>query len=241
MPSRWVERPCAGGWWRTVSGCHASSAGAFISRANSSQAKGRVERVNRTLQDRLVKELRLAGVCDMESGNGFLPEFLERFNERFAVRAVKPENLHRTLNVVAARLNDILCHREQRHVSEQLTMSYDRKQIILERNDLSVGLGGKYVDLYDFPDGRLEVRWKGHSLPYRIFSKDQRVSHTAVVENKRLGHALAMIKAQQDVKYQPHVKTNSEKGGYQKRGRKVYGLPEETMNLPARAAVEMPV
>jgi hypothetical protein len=209
--------------------------------ANSSQAKGRVERVNRTLQDRLVKELRLAGVCDMESGNGFLPEFLERFNERFAVRAVKPENLHRTLNVVAARLNDILCHREQRHVSEQLTMSYDRKQIILERNDLSEGLGGKYVDLYDFPDGRLEVRWKGHSLPYRIFSKDQRVSHTAVVENKRLGHALAMIKAQQDVKYQPHVKTNSEKGGYQKRGRKVYGLPEEMMNLPARAAVEMPV
>src|SRR5713226_9022919 len=56
--------------------------------ANSSQAKGRVERVNRTLQDRLVKELRLAGVCDMESGNGFLPEFLESFNERFAVRAV---------------------------------------------------------------------------------------------------------------------------------------------------------
>src|SRR6267378_3321524 len=110
-------------------------------------------------------------------------------------------------------------------------MSYDRKQIILERNDLSEGLGGKYVDLYDFPDGRLEVRWKGHSLPYRIFSKDQRVSHTAVVENKRLGHALAMIKMQQDIKYAPKVKTNSEKGGYQKRGRKVYGLPEEMMNL----------
>jgi hypothetical protein len=160
------------------------------------------------------------------------------FNERFAVRAVKPENLHRTLNVVAARLNDILCHREQRHVSEQLTMSYDRKQIILERNDLSEGLGGKYVDLYDFPDGRLEVRWKGHSLPYRIFSKDQRVSHTAVVENKRLGHALAMIKMQQDIKYAPKVKTNSEKIGYRKRERKIYGPPEMPVNLaPGPAAV----
>jgi hypothetical protein len=42
-----------------------------------------------------------------------------------------PENLHRTLNIVAARLSDVLCHRERRHVSEQLTMSYDRKQIIL--------------------------------------------------------------------------------------------------------------
>src|SRR5260370_23487198 len=83
--------------------------------ANSSQAKGRVERVNRTLQDRLVKELRLAGVCDMESGNGFLPEFLERFNERFAVRAAKPENLHPTLNSVASPLNDIPCPPKHRH------------------------------------------------------------------------------------------------------------------------------
>jgi hypothetical protein len=54
--------------------------------------------------------------------------------------------------------------------------------MILERNYISEGLGGKYVDLYDFPDARLEVRWKGHSLPYRVFSKDQRVSHTAVVD-----------------------------------------------------------
>jgi hypothetical protein len=209
--------------------------------ANSSQAKGRVERANRTLQDRLVKELRLAGICDMESGNGFLPAFLERFNERFVVPALKPENLHRPLNVVAARLNDILCHREQRYVSEQLTMSYDRKQIILERDDLSEGLGGKYVDVSDFPDGRLGVRWKGHSLPYRVYSKDQRVSHTAIVENKRLGHALAIVKAQQDLKHATKVMTNSEKGAYQKRGRKVYG-PEFDRNMPpAHTAVEMPV
>jgi hypothetical protein len=51
-------------------------------------------------------------------------------------------------------------------------MSYDRKQIILERNERSEGLGGKYVDLYEFPDGTLEVRSKGHLLPYRLFSKD---------------------------------------------------------------------
>ena len=146
--------------------------------ANSSQAKGRVERANRTLQDRLVKELRLAGVCDMESGNALLPDFLERFNERFSVRAVKPQNLHRPLNVAADRLDDILCHREQRYVSEQLTMSYNRKQIILERGEVSEGLAGKYVELYDFPDGRLEVRWKGQlaSLP-RLQQGPARQSH----------------------------------------------------------------
>jgi Helix-turn-helix domain len=207
--------------------------------ANSSQAKGRVERANRTLQDRLVKELRLENVCDIDAGNVFLPGFLQRFNARFALSATKPENLHRPLNVKASRLNDILCHREQRHVSEQLSLSYDRKQIILDRNELSEKLAGQYVELYDFYDRPIEVRWKGHSLPYRIFSKDQRVSHTAIVENKRLSHALALIKAQQDTTCQPQVKTNSEKIGYKKHPRKIYGSPEDNLKSPTREAVEM--
>jgi hypothetical protein len=185
--------------------------------ANSSQAKGRVERANRTLQDRLVKELRVDGISDLDAGNNFLPGFVERFNERFAVRAAKPENLHRQMNVAPSRLSDILCHREQRYVSAQLSFHYDRKQIILERSEVSENLGGQYVELYDFADRPLEVRWKGLLLPYRVFSKDQRVSHTAIVENKRLGHALAVVKAQQDLRNPPKVMTNSEKTGYQKR------------------------
>ena len=184
--------------------------------ANTSQAKGRVERANRTLQDRLVKKLRLDNVCDMEAGNAFLPEFLLRYNEHFAVQPLRPEDLHRSLNVAGSRLNEILCNREQRHVSQQLSISYERKQIILERSEVADGLGGKYVDLYHFPDGRIEVRWKGVSLPCRIFSKDQRVSHTAVVENKRLGHALSLIRAAQKIKHEPKVETNSEKLGYKK-------------------------
>lgn len=131
--------------------------------------------------------------------------------------------MHRPLSFSVEKLTDILCHREQRYVGSQLTLSYDRKRIILERNSLSEGLGGKYVEVYDFPDCRLEVRSKGLLLPYCAFSKDQRVSHTAIVENKRLGHALAVIKAQRDTYFTPKVKTNSQKLGYQKRVRKVYG------------------
>ena len=84
------------------------------------------------------------------------------------------------------------------------------------------------------------MRWKGHALPYRVFSKDQRVSHTAIVENKRLGHALALVKAQQDVKYKPKVKTNSEKTGYMKDPRRVYGPDYEPKSAKVDA-VEMPV
>ncbi len=205
--------------------------------ANSSQAKGRVERANRTLQDRLVKELRLASVSDMEAGNAFLPAFVERYNQRFAVRAASTANLHRPMLLKTQKLNDVLCHREQRYVGTQLTFHYDRKQIILEQTELSKGLAGKYVELYHYPDGPLEVRWKEHTLPYRVFNKDQRVSHTAIVENKRLRHALTVIKAKQDLKPATKVMTNSEKDGYKKRPRILYG-PDFDEKTRSRAAVE---
>ena len=88
--------------------------------------------------------------------------------------AAKAENVHRRLNVQASRLADILCHREQRHVGQQLTLAYDRKQIILERSEVSEKLAIQYVEIFDFSDRLLEVRWKGDSLPYRVFSNDQR-------------------------------------------------------------------
>ena len=218
-----MNRDAAGGQGMTQFGRALAELNIEILCANSSQAKGRVERANRTLQDRLVKELRLAEVTGIEAGNAFLPTFVERFNQRFSVGASRPENLHRTLNVPASRLTEILCHREKRYVGAQLTMSYDRKQIILDRNEVTEELAGKYVELYDFPDRPLELRWKGVSLPYRVFSKDQRVSHTAIVENKRLSHALSLVKAQQDLKHETKVLTNSEKTGYKKRPRQVYG------------------
>jgi hypothetical protein len=71
----------------------------------------------------------------------------------------------------------------------------------------------------------------------RVFSKDQRVSHTAIVENKRLSHALAMVKAQQDIKHMPTVMTNSTKNGYKKHPRQIYG-PDYKVTIAA-PAVEM--
>jgi hypothetical protein len=58
--------------------------------ANSSQAKGRVERAHKTLQDRLVKELRLAGVCTLAGGNALLPAFTADYNARFAKPPARP-------------------------------------------------------------------------------------------------------------------------------------------------------
>lgn len=107
--------------------------------AHSSQAKGRVERANRTLQDRLVKELRMAGISDLEAGNAFLPGFMVRFNARFAVVPARPDDRHRPLNMAPERLRAILCRREQRYVGQQLALSYDRQRLILERNEATEG------------------------------------------------------------------------------------------------------
>ena len=91
----------------------------------------------------------------------------------------------------------------------------------MTRNDVTETIVGRYADIYDFADGQLEIRWKGLFLPYVSFDKDQCVSHTAIVENKRLGAALAFIKAQQDAGLPPpRVKTHSEAGGYRRTGRK---------------------
>ena len=83
-------------------------------------------------------------------------------------------------------------------MSHQLVVNYSRMKLTLKPEGLAIRLRGKMVEIYDFPDGRLEVRWKGRSLPYSAFDKLQRVSHAAIVENKRLGEILAWIKEQQD-------------------------------------------
>jgi transposase len=210
-----VSKPDAeGGQGMTQFGRALSELGIEILCANSSQAKGRVERVNRTLQDRLVKELRLESISTLEAANAYLSGFVARFNDRFATAPARPENHHRPLARTPADLDAILAWREQRYVTQQLALSYDNKRIILEETSLTAGLVGKYIEIYEFPDGRLEVRWKGAALAHRVFDKKQRVTHTAIVENKRLSEALAWVKARQEEMRAAPVKSASEAGGY---------------------------
>jgi transposase len=165
--------------------------------ANTSQAKGRVERTHHTLQDRLVKELRLAGISSIDKANAFLPGFIAHYNARFAKAPARDKDLHRVLDP-RQDLDHVLCWREQRKVSHQLVVNYNQMKLMLKPQGPALRLRGKMVEVYDFPDGRLEVRWKGRPLPYSVFDKLQRVSHAAIVENKRLGEVLAWIKEQQD-------------------------------------------
>lgn len=188
--------------------------------ANSSQAKGRVERANRTLQDRLVKELRLAGISDMDAANAFLPGFTKRYNAKFAKAPRRADNLHRPMNIEPDHLRDVFCFRDERLVGKQLAFSYERQRIILAENEITRGLPGKYVDTFAFPDGRFEVRWKGVSIPYSVFDKDQRVTHAAITENKHLSAVLEHIKAEQEQSAPKKRRAGKQRSRYEPTGRR---------------------
>lgn len=164
--------------------------------ANSSQAKGRVERANMTLQDRLVKELRLACVSTMEDGNAFLPSFMADYNAHFAKAPFNDKNLHRPMQA-RDRLDEAFTWRAERTLSQSLTLHYDNILFMIEPSEFAQAAIDRRVEVVDFPDGRLEVRYKGRSMPYRTFDKLRRVTQTAVLD-KRLGGLLTLIRQSQD-------------------------------------------
>ncbi|RLT95617.1 ISNCY family transposase [Ketobacter sp.] len=180
--------------------------------ANTSQAKGRVERANRTLQDRLVKELRLRDISDIDAGNQYLPEFRQAFNQRFAKVPFNDKDLHRPLNQFDD-LEDALTWQVERTVSNSLTVQYDRVVYLLEPNDLTLGLKRKKVRIYDYPDGTIEIRYDGHPLPYSIFDKVQEITPTEIVNNKRLGVVLQYAQEKQkEIGYKRSQHAPSRKG-----------------------------
>lgn len=160
--------------------------------ANTPQAKGRVERANQTLQDRLVKELRLHDISTIEAANSFAPAFIAAFNARFGKEPRNPKNMHRSL-ADHENLDGALCRKEVRKLSQTLTLRYDKVLFILEPTKAAKRLAGQKVIVCDYPDGRLEVMHEGVTLPYRTFDKLRSVQRSEVVENKRLDDVLAFV------------------------------------------------
>lgn len=93
--------------------------------ANSPQAKGRVERANRTLQDRLVKELKIRGIKTIDEANTYAKEFIEEYNKKFSKRPMRDFNPHRSLE--GYDLERILCHYERRTLLSDCTFQYNNK------------------------------------------------------------------------------------------------------------------
>jgi hypothetical protein len=101
------------------------------------------------------------------------------------------KDLHRPLTE-AGDLDEILAWREERTVTRNLTLRYDRMMLLLDPTPFARGLAGKKVEVVNYPDGRFAVRHEGVALPFRVFGKIQTVAPGAIAESKRLGAALGV-------------------------------------------------
>lgn len=177
--------------------------------ANSPQAKGRVERANGTLQDRLVKAMRLEGINSIEEANAFLPRYMARHNERFACPPRERIDAHRPL----ASHEDVeaeMVWREERTVTAALALHYNKAMFILDPTPLARSLARKRVQICEYPDGRIELRHGERALPYTVFDKMRQVNQAAIVDSKQLGAALALAQAIQAATPHHRQRNNNE-------------------------------
>lgn len=161
--------------------------------ANSPQAKGRVERANKTLQDRLVKELRLRGIDSVEAGNAFLPAFAEDFDARFARLPANPHDAHRPLRAEDS-LDDIFRWKEQRKLTRNLTLHYRRSLYLVQDTAPARAAAGKMVDVHEAEDGSVIIRHGSDVLAAAVFHKEGHVTQQDIDSNKYLARVLEHVR-----------------------------------------------
>ena len=133
------------------------------------QAKGRVERANQTLQDRLIKEMRLAGVSSIAAAEEYFPKFISKYNAKFAVEAKVKEDAHRPLERDAAALEEALARREERVLTKALTFSCGGVKYAVKTKGPGYALRGAKITLLHFLDGSMQARWKERKLSFTAY------------------------------------------------------------------------
>ena len=134
--------------------------------ALSPQAKGRVERMLETFQDRLVTELRLARASSIDEAGLVLQEFLPRFNARFAVAAEQPEAVYRPVPDELS-LTETICLKDTRKVARDNTVKYQWRVLQLLPEAERPSYAGLRMDVLERADGELMIRYQGEAVDYQ--------------------------------------------------------------------------
>ena len=138
--------------------------GIQVIHAHSAPAKGRVERSFKTDQDRLVKEMRLAGIRTLEEANQFLSGYWPRHNQRFAVKASESRDMHRSIPQ-GLDLDSILCIRIERAMKNDFTIQHEGKLYqILDKN------AGKKIILEEHTNGKKRMSYQGRNLAFKAIA-----------------------------------------------------------------------
>jgi len=151
--------------------------------ANSPQAKGRVERVIQTLQDRLPKELRLRGIANRMDGNAYLPEFIQDFNQRVAVEPRSTVDAHRPLTP-KEDLARILTWQETRTLSKNMTLPFQKTVYQIQTHRPSYAWRQAQVTICVNAQEQITILYNGKTLPYSIYK--QQAKQAEVLDAKQL-------------------------------------------------------
>jgi transposase len=160
--------------------------------ANSPQAKGRVENANGTLQDRLVKEMRLRRINTIEAANAYLPEFIQGWDNRFAVEARSTVDAHRKDLPDEKTLDLIFGFQYDRKLSKNLELSYDNIIYQIKINKPGYGLRHAVITVCEDLSGIITLLYKGRTLDYVCHKKQNRAPE--IVGAKQLDGKLEQIK-----------------------------------------------
>ncbi|HBP8913038.1 TPA: ISNCY family transposase, partial [Escherichia coli] len=137
--------------------------------ANSPQAKGRVERANQTLQDRLVKEMRLQNISDIETANAWLPTFIEAYNNRFATSPRTTDNAHLDVHHSEEELGYIFSLQAKRVLSKNLTFQYKSSAFQVRSEGRGYRLRHSVVTVCENFDGEINVLYDGKALGWEKY------------------------------------------------------------------------
>jgi transposase len=161
--------------------------------ANSPQAKGRVERANQTLQDRLVKEMRLAGINNMEEANVWLPTYIADYNQRFAVEPKEGQNAHLPYQDTVDELSGILSVHVKKKLSKNLSFQHEGQLIQVQTAGNGLALREANVTLRQHFDGHQDLFWRKRKMAFTVMKKARRQAAEAdgKTVNARVEMALA--------------------------------------------------
>lgn len=169
--------------------------------ANSPQAKGRVERANQTLQDRLVKEMRLQCINSQEAANAWLPQFIRAFNRRFAVKPVTLQDAHVPYVGEHAALRRILSVHTPRRLSRNLSCQLDGLLYQVQVAGEGLSLRGADITIVTHPCSTAEIVWQGRVLPHSCSSKA--VRQNEAVDGKEINSKVEQALGKRRMPSQP--------------------------------------
>lgn len=176
--------------------------------ANTPQAKGRVERANSTLQDRLVKEMRLLGISTIEKANKYLAKYIEIHNQKFSVKAKEKTNMHRDLTKQEKKdLDKIFSIKDKRVLTKNLICQYKNTQYQIQTNRPTYAMIHALVIVRENMKGKISIEYKGKELDYTIYQKRPRAQ---IVDSKNLNSKVDEIKKNK-IKNNQQIKTKSKK------------------------------